>query len=427
MTLAALVLAATTAAPPASLPFAQSGFAAGEAGWTATAQRAEIAPRAFVASTPSRGEPGSLALAGDGRADALGGWERRLAGVVPGRWYRLTAHYRAVDVPHESWQVLARLDWRAADGARAGQPEYAWRSETDGGWPRLTVEAPAPEGAASAIVELQLREGGRGVVYWDDVRVEEVAAPAPRKVTVAAVNLRPRGTASAADSVRAWVATATAGVPEGVDVILLSEGIPMVGTGKSYVDVAEPVPGPTTEALGALARQKHAWVVAGLYERQGTTVYNSAVLIDRAGRVAGTYHKVYLPREEVEGGLTAGASYPVFSTDFGTVGLMICWDTNFADPARALALAGAEVLLVPIAGGNETLVHARAIENRVFLATSGYDIATEVVDPDGRTLARATTDGTVAVATIDLSRRYTDPWLGDMRARLRKELRSEVR
>jgi len=109
------------------------------------------------------------------------------------------------------------------------------------------------------------------------------------------------------------------------------------------------------------------------------------------------------------------------------VGLMICWYTNFADPARALALSGAELLLVPIAGGNDTLVRARAIENRVFVATSGYDIATEVIDPDGRTLARATTDGTVAVATIDLARRYTDPWLGDMRARFRKELRTDVR
>jgi predicted amidohydrolase len=201
----------------------------------------------------------------------------------------------------------------------------------------------------------------------------------------------------------------------------------MVGTGKSYVDVAETVPGPTTAALGELARRKRAWVVAGLYEREGAVVYNTAVLLDRSGALAGKYRKVYLPREEVEGGLTAGSAYPVFSTDFGTVGLMICWDTNFADPARALALAGAEVLLVPIAGGNDTLVRARAIENRVFVATSGYDIATEVIDPDGRTLARATTDGTVAVATIDLARRYTDPWLGDMRARFRKELRTDVR
>ena len=424
---ALLLLLFAAATETARVPFAQSGFAAAGQGWTAQSQRAEIAPRAFVAEAPSRGEPGALALAGDGRAAATGGWERRIDGVTAGRWYRLTAHYRAEDVAHESWQVLARLDWRAADGTRTGQPDFAWRARPDGDWQRLTLEAPAPERAVAVAVQLQLREAGKGVVYWDDVRVEEIAAPAARRVTVAAVNLRPRDTATPARSVGSWVASASAGVPEGIDVILLSEGIPMVGTGKSYVDVAETVPGPTTTALGDLARRKHAWVVAGLYEREGTAVYNTAVLLDRSGAVAGKYRKVYLPREEVEGGLTAGAAYPVFTTDFGTVGLMICWDTNFADPARALALAGAEVLLVPIAGGNETLVHARAIENRVFVATSGYDIPTEVIDPDGKTLARSATDGTVAVATIDLARRYTDPWLGDMRDRLRKELRTDVR
>jgi predicted amidohydrolase len=424
----ALVLLLLAAAPEAArVPFAQSGFAAAGHGWTVQSQRSEIAPRAFVADGPSRGEPGALALAGDGRAAATGGWERRIDGVTAGRWYRLTAYYRAQGVAHENWQVLARLDWRTADGTRAGQPEYAWQAEADGGWQRLTLGAPAPDGATGVTVQLQLREGGAGTLYWDDVRLEEVAAPAARRVRVAAVNLRPRGTLDAAASVRAWVDVASSGVPDGIDVILLSEGIPMVGTGKAYVDVAEPLPGPTTSALGELARRKHAWVVAGLYEREGAAVYNTAVLLDRSGAVAGKYRKVYLPREEVEGGLTAGASYPVFTTDFGTVGLMICWDTNFADPARALALAGAEVLLVPIAGGNETLVHARAIENRVFVATSGYDIPTEVIDPDGKTLARAATDGTVAVATIDLARRYTDPWLGDMRARLRRELRTDVR
>jgi predicted amidohydrolase len=409
----------------AALPFAQSGFTAGDPAWRTPAARPEIAPRAFVASTPSRGEPGALALSGEGNGAAAGGWERRIDGVLPERWYRLTAHYRCERVAHESWQVVARLDWTAADGARVGQPDYAWRGERDGDWRRLTLEAPAPAGAAAVRVQLQLRETP-GVVYWDDLRLEEIAAPAPRPVRIAALNLRPRHTASAAESVRAWVALAEAAVPAGVDVILLSEGIPMVGTGRSYVDVAEPVPGPTTAALSELARREHAWVVAGLYERSGTAVYNTAVLIDRGGALAGTYRKVYLPREEVEGGLTAGSAYPVFATDFGRVGLMICWDTQFADPARALALGGAELLLVPIAGGNETLVRARAIENRVFLASSGYDYPTQVTDPDGQVLARAVTDGAVAVATIDLSRRYLDPWLGDMRGRLFKELRTDV-
>ena len=169
-------------------------------------------------------------------------------------------------------------------------------------------------------------------------------------------------------------------------------------------------------------------MVAGLYEREGAAVYNTAVLLDREGRLAGTYRKVYLPREEIEGGLTPGSEYPVFTTDFGRVGLMICWDTQYADPARALALGGAELLLVPIWGGNETLVRARAIENRVFVATSGYDFPTLILDPDGEPLARAEDDsGSLATATIDLNRRYLDPWLGDMKGRFPKELRPDVR
>jgi predicted amidohydrolase len=163
-----------------------------------------------------------------------------------------------------------------------------------------------------------------------------------------------------------------------------------------------------------------------MYEREGPAIYNTAVLLDRAGKLVGKYRKVYLPREEVEGGLTPGNDYPVFDTDFGKVGLMICWDIQYADPARALALGGAELLLLPIWGGNETLAKARAIENHVFLASSGYDYPTHIIDPDGEVLAQALEQGKIALATIDLNRRYSDEWLGWMRGRFMKELRYDV-
>jgi predicted amidohydrolase len=412
----------------AALPWQQSGFAAGDPGWSTWSARDEIAPRASVVSSPSRGEPGALSLSGGGNPAACGEWRHRIDGIAAGQWYRLTAHYRAEGVPHESWQVLARLDWMGADGARTGWPDYAYRTAPDGDWRRVTLDAPAPEGAAAVEVQLRLQNAEDGTVYWDDLRLERIPDPGPRAVRLAAVNLRPKDTGGREASVAAFVDLARREVPAETDVILLPEGITEVGTGHTYVEVAEPVPGPTTRTLGALAREKGAYVVAGLYERVGPVVYNTAILLDREGRLAGTYRKVYLPREEIEGGLTPGSSYPVFDTDFGRVGLMICWDTQFADPARALALAGAEVLLVPIWGGNETLVRARAIENRVFVATSGYDFPTLVVDPDGGVLARAEDDdGSVALATIDLNRRYLDVWLGDMKGRFPKELRTEVR
>jgi predicted amidohydrolase len=209
--------------------------------------------------------------------------------------------------------------------------------------------------------------------------------------------------------------------------ILLPEGVPVVGTGKTYIDVAEPLSGSVVKKLEKLARQHGAWVVAGVYEKDGVVVYNTSVLIDRSGKLQGKYRKVYLPREELEAGITPGNEFPVFETDFGKVGMMICWDSQYADPARALALRGAELILMPIWGGNETLIRARAIENHVFVASSGYDYPSAVVDPSGKELVRSETDGTIALTTIDLNQRYVDKWLGNMRGRFYRELRSDVK
>lgn len=425
-----LILCGCVAASSAPLRFQQSGFAAGPGGlpegWTTWSARTETAPRTFVDAQRFRTRTGSLAISGGSNAAAHGGWERRVDGIAPQQWYRFTAYYRAEAVPCESWQVVARLDWRTAAGKRAGQPEYVYRSARDGAWTRVWVEAPAPENAAAVTLQLYLSNAPQGTVWWDDISLEAIDAPGARPVTVVSVNLKPAGTGSAAASVGQFLEAAEKLAPAKPDMILLPEGITVVGTGKTYAEVAEPIPGATTARLGDLARKRNSYVAAGIYEREGSAVYNTAVLIDRAGNVAGKYRKVYLPREEVEAGLTPGFDYPVFRTDFGTVGLMICYDVFFADPARALATRGAELLLMPIWGGDETLAKARAIENKVFLAASGYDHPTYVMDPDGERLSVAAQRGSAAVVTIDLNRRYLDPWLGDMHSRRMKELRLDV-
>ena len=425
-----LLLCCCAAAWTAPLRFQQSGFTADAGGrpegWTRWSARAETAPRTFVDPHRYRTRLGSLAISGAGNAAEHGGWERSLSGVEPGQWYRFTAYYRAEAVSCESWQVVARLDWRTAAGGRAGQPDYVYRSSREGAWTRIWVEAPAPEKAAAVALDLYLSNAPQGTVWWDDLAFEPIAQPGTRNVTVVSVNLRPANTGSAAASVGQFLAAAEKLAPEKTDLILLPEGITVVGTGKTYAEVAEAVPGETTARLGELARRRHAYVVAGIYEREGMAVYNTAILIDRSGNVAGKYRKVYLPREEVEAGLTPGFDYPVFRTDFGTVGMMICYDVFFADPARALTSRGAEILLMPIWGGDETLAKARAIENKVFLIASGYDHPTYIMDPDGERLSVAPARGTAAVATLDLNRRYLDPWLGDMHGRRMKELRLDL-
>jgi predicted amidohydrolase len=410
------------------LALAQTRFVGfkSSAGWTAWAPRAEIAPKTYVDSKRSKSTKGSLAISAPGASPVTGGWERTIPGVEAGKWYRLTAWYQAEGLRHEDSQILSRLDWQTTKGQRAGQPEYAWRVTGQGTWKQITVEAPAPSGASAVKLQFFLLNTARGKVWWDEIQFEPIATPAARPVLIAAINERPAKSASAAASVEKFVQTVDSKVQGKTDIIVLSEGITVVGTGKSYAQVAEPVPGPTTERLGALARRKNAYIVAGIYEREGLLIYNTAVLIDRSGKYAGKYRKVYLPREEMEGGLTAGSGFPVFQTDFGKIGIMICWDVQYTDPARALALGGAELIVLPIWGGNTVLGRARAIENHVFLAASGYDYPTYIMDPDGEILAEARERGTAARATIDLNRRYSDKWLGEMRGRLFREVRGDL-
>jgi predicted amidohydrolase len=417
-------------ASAASLPVQQSGFKPAANGlphgWRTWAARKEIAPRTFVDLAHYRHAPGSLAISGDSNAAEYGGWEYAASDVKPGKWYRFAAYYRAEGISDERRQIIARVDWTKPDGTRAGQPDYAYETEAAGEWTRVRLDLPAPQGSAVAKLQLYLQNAPSATLWWDDVSFEEIPAPAARPVRVAAINLRPHNTHSADESVSQFVEAIERSVPPGTDVILLPEGITVVGTGKPYADVAESLPGPTTERLAKVARARKAYIAAGIFEREGAAIYNTAVLIDRAGNLIGKYRKVYLPREEIEGGLSPGSDYPVFRTDFGKVGLMICWDVQYADPARALALRGAEMILMPIWGGNQTLGKARAIENRVFLISSGYDYPTSILDPDGELLAIAREPGAAAAATIDLNRRYLDPWLGDMRQRFMKELRFDV-
>jgi hypothetical protein len=193
-------------ASAASLHLQQSGFVAGAdgkpEGWTTWSARAETAPRTFLDPQHYRTRQGSLAISGNSNAAEHGGWERRVPGVAAGEWYRLTAYYHAEAVPCESWQVVARLDWRTATSSGATEPDYVYRAARGGAWTKVSLEAQAPEKAASVVLQFYLSNAPQPTVWWDDISLEQIPSPGPRKVTVASINLRPSNTGSAAESVR---------------------------------------------------------------------------------------------------------------------------------------------------------------------------------------------------------------------------------
>jgi predicted amidohydrolase len=412
--------------------FAQSSFSKADSLWRTDAARDEILPACAVdAGVSHSGEDGSLRITCRDRLE-YGGWTCSRDGIKGGSWYRFDAYYLAEGVVEPDRTIVARLDWRTAGDERAGQPEYAYHTEEAGdGWRHVWAVAPAPEDATGVRLELLFGWSPGGTVWWDDVMLAEREAPAPRLVKIATVYHRPSRNASAEENVDEfceWIDRAAEAKP---DIICLPEAITMIGTPLAYDQVAEPIPGPTSRRLGEMARKHSCYIEACYSERDGHGIFNTAILLDRRGELVGTYRKLYVPREEIEGGVTPGSDAPVFDTDFGRVGMMICWDVQFVEPAQRLALKGAEVILLPIWGGDETLIRARAIENHVFVVTSGYDVPSWIVSPDGKTLAEASQasgeEGGIAIAEVDLNHRYIDEWLGNVRARFLKEHREDLR
>jgi len=395
-------------------------------GWTTSSPGPDISPLFDVDERAGRTGGGALKIAADCSAAAIGCWKKRVDGLLPGHAYRITACYQATGIAHEPQSISLRLDWRDDKGQRPRQPDNAVAAARDGLWRKIDYTTLAPDRAQSVTIELELRWAPGGVVWWDEIELAELDAAPRRPVRIATVFHRPRNTASPADSVSQFCRLLDEAAPN-ADLVCLPEGITVIGTGQTYAQVAEPLPGPTTQTLGQLARKCRTNIVAGLYERAGHIVYNTSVLIDRTGQLIGTYRKTHLPQEEVEAGIAPGDCFPVFQTDVAKVGMIICWDVQFPEPARNLARNGAEIIALPIWGGSDVLARARAIENHIVLVSATYDMRSFIVDPTGKVLAEATKDQPLALASVDLAQPLYQPWLGDMKHRTWKESRPDLR
>ena len=154
--------------------------------------------------------------------------------------------------------------------------------------------------------------------------------------------------------------------------------------------LAEAIPGPTTDVLGAVAREKEIVIVASLFERRSAGIYhNTAVIIDADGAIAGTYRKMHIPDDPLyyeKFYFTPGdLGFPSFQTRYAKIAALVCWDQWFPEGARSAALAGAQILFYPTAIGWipnepravaqtqrsawELIQRSHAVANGVFVAS----------------------------------------------------------
>jgi N-carbamoylputrescine amidase len=220
-------------------------------------------------------------------------------------------------------------------------------------------------------------------------------------------------------------------------------------------DLAEPILGPSTEALGRVARDRKVTVIAPIFERRATGLYhNSAAIIDSAGKVAGIYRKMHIPDDPAyyeKFYFTPGdLGFRAFDTGVGRIGTLICWDQWYPEGARLTALRGANILFYPTAIGWHpqekdefgaqqrdawrTIQRAHAIANGVYVAAvnrvgherpaggAGVEFwgTSFIADPFGVVIKEASIDQEeILVAEVD-SRRIEEvrrnwPFLRDRR------------
>jgi predicted amidohydrolase len=181
-------------------------------------------------------------------------------------------------------------------------------------------------------------------------------------------------------------------------------------TRERYLEIGESIDGPSLQRVGALAHELNVHILLGFAERRGDEMYNSAVLFDPSGKQVAHYSKTH------SGGAgepynRSGDVFPVFETDLARIGILICFDRQNPEPARILALKGAEILLIPAYGrwtddiSEDILLRARAYENGVYLAHV-HPWNTFVVDPEGSIIAQSRWhEESIVLATIRLDDR----------------------
>ena len=164
--------------------------------------------------------------------------------------------------------------------------------------------------------------------------------------------------------------------------------------------------------FSAFARQNKCYLICPVYTTEDEKAYNSAVVFNRLGEQVGEYRKIHLTENEINAGITPGPlNPPVFKTDFGIIGVQICFDSLWDDGWKALRQQGAEIVFWPSAYAGGQVINAKAWQNKYVVVTSTRKNTSKICDIAGDVVAQTGIwDNNLICAPVNLGKAFLHTW-----------------
>jgi len=370
-------------------------------GWSFSSPSDGIAPDSAL--NRENGEVVSLVARATGDRYAFGCW-RGSANLTLGKWYVASVRARVRNVTDPALSILATV-----------AKHFLVPKQQDGDG--ILLEQVFKHGADSDgnNIELFLRASETGQVEWFDPCVMEISEPQFRKTRVATVRFGDACSLSLQQQRSRVIEKLDQAGALNPDIVVLTETTPIVGVQDNdsmatWSGAAETVPdGPICRVLSGAAERYAMYVTAGIIERRGEYLFNTAVLFDRKGNFVGQYDKTHLTFGELCFGISCGSDYPVFDLDCGRIGIHICYDEWFPEVARYYAYKGVEILFLLVAGGKPITWRTRALDNGIYFVSSSVTPPSMIIDSSGEIIAETHGDG-IAFADLNLDYRRTNAY-----------------
>lgn len=229
-------------------------------------------------------------------------------------------------------------------------------------------------------------------VYLPQLDGTSAVAASPRQVTLATVSIMDIAASSPADMVQKVLGIMDEIVPYKPDIICLPEIFAYAHVdGQPYQlnEVAEKVPGAVVTPFLKFANTHNCYIICPTYTLHDGNIYISAVLIDRQGKVAGEYNKMRPAVSELEMGIKPGKNNPpIFVTDFGKIGIQICFDIKYEEGWNYLKDQGAQIIFWPSAYAAGQEISSRAWRHQVYIVTSTQKDTSKICDITGETIVQ---------------------------------------